>query len=195
MPDTNERPQSLVYIPLRTKNATIGILTVQSFQAHAYNDYDLNLLRNLAIYVAIALEYASRTQSAMLPDLAEISRCLPDSFVFFHPRDIVSGDFYWMQEKDGKILLATVDCTGHGVPGAFMSMIGIDILNEIVNGKGITAPDQILNLMHKRIRQALKQEVTQNRDGMDIALCVIDRDGKQLTFSGAKTSIVYCQHN
>ena len=222
MPDTNERPQSLVYIPLRTKNATIGILTVQSFQAHAYNDYDLNLLRNLAIYVAIALEnanafgeiarqresiqksnekmtasinYASRIQSAMLPDLAEISRYLPDSFVFFRPRDIVSGDFYWMQEKDGKILLATVDCTGHGVPGAFMSMIGIDILNEIVNGKGITAPDQILNLMHKRIRQALKQEVTQNRDGMDIALCVIDRDGKQLIFSGAKTSIVYCQHN
>lgn len=222
VPTTGERPQSLIYIPLRTKNAMIGILTVQSFQAHAYNDYDLNLLRNLAIYVAIALEnanafgeiarqresiqksnekitasinYASRIQSAMLPDLAEISRCLPDSFVFFRPRDIVSGDFYWLQEKDGKILLATVDCTGHGVPGAFMSMIGIDILNEIVNEKGITEPDQILNLMHQRIRQALKQEVTQNRDGMDIALCVIDEKGRQLAFSGAKTSIVYCQHD
>jgi serine phosphatase RsbU (regulator of sigma subunit)/HAMP domain-containing protein len=222
LPETGAHPQSLVYIPLRTKNAMIGILTVQSFQAHAYNDYDLNLLRNLAIYVAIALEnanafgeiarqresiqksnekitasinYASRIQSAMLPDLAEISRCLPDSFVFFRPRDIVSGDFYWLQEKDGKILLAAVDCTGHGVPGAFMSMIGIDMLNEIVNGKGITEPDQILNLMHRRIRQALKQEITQNRDGMDIALCVIDEKGRQLTFSGAKTSIVYCQND
>ncbi|WP_250631198.1 GAF domain-containing protein [Rhodoflexus caldus] len=222
LPESGAHPQSLVYIPLRTKNAMIGILTVQSFQAHAYNDYDLNLLRNLAIYVAIALEnanafseiarqresiqknnekitaslnYASRIQSAMLPDLAEISRCLPDSFVFFRPRDIVSGDFYWLQEKDGKVLLAAVDCTGHGVPGAFMSMIGIDILNEIVNEKGITEPDQILNLMHQRIRQALKQEITQNRDGMDIALCVIDETGRKLTFSGARTSIVYCQHN
>ncbi|WP_448519358.1 GAF domain-containing protein [Rhodoflexus sp.] len=222
LPDTGKRPQSLVYIPLRTKNATIGVLTVQSFQANAYNDYDLNLLRNLAIYVAIALEnanafgeiarqresiqksnekitasinYASRIQSAMLPDLAEISRCLPDSFVLFRPRDIVSGDFYWMQEKDGKILLAAVDCTGHGVPGAFMSMIGIDLLNEIVNGKGITQPDLILNLMHRRIRQALKQEVTQNRDGMDVALCAIDKKTKKITFSGAKTSIVYCQHD
>jgi serine phosphatase RsbU (regulator of sigma subunit) len=100
-----------------------------------------------------------------------------------------------LQEKDGKILLAAVDCTGHGVPGAFMSMIGIDMLNEIVNGKGITEPDQILNLMHRRIRQALKQEITQNRDGMDIALCVIDEKGRQLTFSGAKTSIVYCQND
>ncbi|MCS7019052.1 MAG: GAF domain-containing protein [Cytophagales bacterium] len=215
-------PQSLVYIPLRTKNGMVGILTVQSFQPYAYNDYDLNLLRSLAIYVAIALEnanafseiarqresiqksnekitaslnYASRIQNAMLPDLAEINRCLPDSFVFFRPRDIVSGDFYWLQEKDNKILLAAVDCTGHGVPGAFMSMIGIDILNEIVNQKGITEPDQILNLMHCRIRQALKQEVTQNRDSMDVALCVIDTKAKRLSFAGAKTSLVYCQQN
>lgn len=222
LPEKSEQPQSLVYIPLRTKNGMVGILTVQSFQPYAYNDYDLNLLRSLAVYVAIALEnanafaeiarqresiqkinekitaslnYAGRIQNAMLPDLAEISRCLPDSFVFFRPREIVSGDFYWLQEKDHKILLAAVDCTGHGVPGAFMSMIGIDILNEIVNQKGITAPDHILNLMHCRIRQALKQEVTQNRDGMDIALCLIDKKAKQIAFAGAKTSLIYCQHN
>ncbi|MCS6967468.1 MAG: GAF domain-containing protein [Cytophagales bacterium] len=223
-PQTTEEEtftQSLVYIPLRTKNAMIGILTVQSFQPHAYNEYDLNLLRNLAIYVAIALEnanafqeiarqresiqksnekitaslnYASRIQNAMLPDPAQIAHCLPDSFVFFRPRDIVSGDFYWMQEKNGKVLLAAVDCTGHGVPGAFMSMIGIDLLNEIVNQRGITQPDQILNLMHRRIRQALKQDVTQNRDGMDIALCMIDERAKSLAFAGARTSIVYLQN-
>lgn len=117
-----------------------------------------------------SINYAKRIQEAMLPFDNRIRQSLKDYFILFKPKDIVSGDFYWFMEKNGKIIIAAVDCTGHGVPGAFMSMIGNDLLNNIVGNLGITDTDEILNELHKGIRYALKQDETDSRDGMDISV-------------------------
>jgi phosphoserine phosphatase RsbU/P len=144
--------------------------------------------------ITSSINYAKRIQESMLPEIDWIKRFLPESFVLFKPRDIVSGDFYWFTERDGKILIIASDCTGHGVPGAFMSMLGDAYLNQIVNTDGITNPDVVLSKLHMKVRQALKQEFTQNRDGMDMALVVIDKYRKVIEFAGAKNALVYIQN-
>ena len=108
-------------------------------------------------------------------------------FIYLRPRDIVSGDFYWYTERENKVIIAAVDCTGHGVPGAFMSMIGSTLLNKVVNDLGETNPSKILQQMDVNIIEALKQrkEMSSNKDGMDMAICSIDVVKKVLTFSGA----------
>jgi serine phosphatase RsbU (regulator of sigma subunit) len=133
-----------------------------------------------------SLEYASSIQSALLPDMGYFNKLFPDSFVLFKPRDIVSGDFYWYARKGSRIAVTAADCTGHGVPGAFMSMLGISFLNEIVS-KCIPRANTILNRLRENVMKALHQtgEVTENKDGMDIALCVIDLEKMELEFSGA----------
>ncbi len=156
-----------------------------------------------------SINYAKRIQNAILPPLAEIQSFLPDSFVIFEPRDIVSGDFYWFKSLNGQVAekpastplqiaapsermaIAAMDCTGHGVPGAFMSMIGNDLLNEIVSIKKITSPDAILRELHKSIKRTLKQRDNSNKDGMEIGLCLIDPEQNILEFAGAKTPL-YC---
>jgi serine phosphatase RsbU (regulator of sigma subunit) len=141
-----------------------------------------------------SIRYAQRIQNAMLPTPEEIKAHFPDNFILFKPKDIVSGDFYWFGEVHGKAIIAAVDCTGHGVPGAFMSMIGCEILNEIVNVWEITASHEILAQMHVGIKKALKQDETNNKDGMDLALCVVDKEAKQLQFSGAMNPLIYIQN-
>ncbi len=143
--------------------------------------------------ITASINYAFKIQDSMLPDVDKIQRILTDSFILFKPRDIVSGDFYWFGEKDGKIIISAIDCTGHGVPGAFMSMIGDSQLHQIINMDGITAPDIILNKLHIRVRSALKQAETQNRDGMDMAICTIDPYRKIMDCAGAKNPIIYIQ--
>jgi len=142
-----------------------------------------------------SIEYAKRIQTAMLPLGETINQHLPDNFILFKPRDIVSGDFYWFTEKNDKIFITAVDCTGHGVPGAFMSMIGAEILTTIVNNKEIYDPAKILELLNEYIRTALKQDTTENQDGMDMALCVIDKKTKTLEFSGAKNPLFHIHNN
>jgi serine phosphatase RsbU (regulator of sigma subunit) len=117
----------------------------------------------------------------------EIRTVLPDSFVYYRPKEIVSGDFYWFSKQGKRAFVAAVDCTGHGVPGAFMSMIGNDHLNQIVNVEKVTSPELILNRLHHEIQVTLKQKhgVSENHDGMDIALCVIDAESDKLLFSSA----------
>lgn len=143
--------------------------------------------------ITASINYAFRIQDSMLPDVDKMQRLLPSLFVLFKPRDIVSGDFYWCAEKEGKIVIAAIDCTGHGVPGAFMSMIGDSQLHQIINTDGITSPDVILNKLHLRVRSALKQGETQNRDGMDMAICTIDPYRKIMDCAGAKNPILYIQ--
>ncbi len=138
--------------------------------------------------------YAQRIQQAILPTQSQIESVLPESFVVFKPRDIVSGDFYYFAEKGTKVIVAAIDCTGHGVPGAFMSMIGNDILDQIIHDKEIHEADKILNELHKGIRKALKQQESENRDGMDIALIVFHKDQHILEFAGAKNPLVYIQN-
>lgn len=144
--------------------------------------------------ITASINYAKRIQESMLPFSEEITRNIPNHFIFFKPRDIVSGDFYYFNTKDEKIIIAEVDCTGHGVPGAIMSMLGNDYLNQIINLQGITSPDLILNELHKNIRTTLKQDETENRDGMDIALIVIDPTTKTMEFAGASSPLTLVQN-
>jgi serine phosphatase RsbU (regulator of sigma subunit) len=133
-----------------------------------------------------SLEYASSIQSALLPDLRYFRKIFPDSFILFKPRDIVSGDFYWYARKGNRVAVTAADCTGHGVPGAFMSMLGISFLNEIVS-KCIPRPNTILNRLRESVMKALHQtgDIHENKDGMDIALCVVDLEGMTMEYSGA----------
>jgi serine phosphatase RsbU (regulator of sigma subunit) len=161
-----------------------------------------------------SINYARGIQQALLPKTQQLNDYIDESFILFKPRDIVSGDFYWFREMDAKsdifkifgmhrkstdkdktetpkkIVVSAVDCTGHGVPGAFMSMIGFNLLDEITN-KGITRPDLILEELHRGVRFTLKQRETNNQDGMDMALCVINKEEKIIEFAGAKNPLIY----
>ena len=145
--------------------------------------------------IKASIRYAKTIQEAILPFEERIKEAFQDElFVIFRPKDIVSGDFYWYEEVDGRKFLAVADCTGHGVPGAFMCMIGFSILNdEIIKAKHHD-PAQILNKMHEQVYRILKQDEDHgNQDGMDISLCMIEEDDHQVhvTFSGAKRPLYY----
>ena len=137
-----------------------------------------------------SLNYAQRIQTALLPFREEMKSHFKDSFILFKPRDIVSGDFYWVEEYDSKVFFTVSDCTGHGVPGALMSMIGITFYNDVVKSKKITQPDRILSAVSDNIVDVLKQqEGNTQRDGMDVSFCVLDKKTKTLHFSGANNPI------
>jgi len=142
--------------------------------------------------ITASIHYAKRIQQAVLPGKHILERSLPDHFILFKPRDIVSGDFYWVEEKDGLIIACAADCTGHGVPGAFMSMLGLTFLHEIVNKDGIVQANEILNRLRSYIIRALskKDELGETRDGMDLALVVFDREKQSLEFAGAYNPLV-----
>jgi len=134
-----------------------------------------------------SIEYGQRIQEAVLPAKEVKLELFPDAFVLLLPRDIVSGDFYWFGEKDGKKLIAAVDCTGHGVPGAFMSILGNAYLNQIVMEEGITSPGNILDALKEKVARALKQtgSIGEARDGMDIAILAFSNDNSQVEYAGA----------
>jgi len=138
-----------------------------------------------------SIKYALRIQTAALPGETFGENIVSDSFVLFKPKDIVSGDFYWVGDVDDKLIIVAADCTGHGVPGAFMSMLGISFLNKIVNEKKMIKPHNILNALRDNVISALHQshEDDQSKDGMDIALCVVDKKNKKLEFSGANNPL------
>ncbi|NLR93213.1 MULTISPECIES: tetratricopeptide repeat protein [Flammeovirga] len=219
---TSARPNSLVYLPLVTEK-NLGVLTVQSYDKFAYSRNELNILRTLASYCAIALtnanayqeienknksitdsiRYAQTIQRAILPSNAKIQTGLLENFVYFRPKDIVSGDFYWFSKVEEKInktsfsksdvaertFIAALDCTGHGVPGGFMSMIGNTLLNEIINQKQVFEPSKILDMLNEGVIDALHQENKSNDDGMDVCLCMVEKTvagATKVVFSGAK---------
>ena len=136
-----------------------------------------------------SINYAYMIQQSILPDDDKIKQMLPDSFVFFKPKDVVSGDFYWIEKVNGMTYFAAVDCTGHGVPGAFMSLIGNNLLYQIVH-QGLTETDDILTELNKQVYLTLDQDNTKIKDGMDLALCRWDEENNILTFSGAKNPLV-----
>ncbi|MDQ3393400.1 MAG: SpoIIE family protein phosphatase [Bacteroidota bacterium] len=145
-----------------------------------------------------SINYAKRIQEAMLPNPDQQKSLIPNSFVLLKPRDSVSGDFYWITElkswNDPDVIFAAADCTGHGVPGAFMSMVGINSLNGIIN-RGIADTNEILDSLDVEIRSSLQQETTKNNDGMDIAICIFRSEKNILEFSGAKNPLVYIKNN
>jgi serine phosphatase RsbU (regulator of sigma subunit) len=137
-------------------------------------------------HITDSIHYALRIQTALLPSLELFSEKL-DHFVLYKPRDIVSGDFYWVEEIGSKIMIISADCTGHGVPGAFMSMLGVSFLNELILNKGIIQPDQVINSLREEIIRALKQKESDSeiKDGMDICVCLLDPEKRTLQFAGA----------
>jgi serine phosphatase RsbU (regulator of sigma subunit) len=132
-----------------------------------------------------SIQYAQNIQRAILPVKEQLDK-LFDNFIIYQPKDIVSGDFYWFAKTDEIAFLAAVDCTGHGVPGAFMSMIGNSLLNEIVLEKKVKDPAKILSLLNEKVVEALRQKETDNTDGMDVCLVSIELTKKEIVFSGAK---------
>lgn len=142
-----------------------------------------------------SIRYAQTIQEAMLPATQDFEDTFKDSFVLFRPKDIVSGDFYWMRRKGNSIYIAVADCTGHGVPGAFMSTIGVSLLDEILIEKGVEDPGLILELLNLGIRTGLRQDQTDNDDGMDVCLCAItpseQEDSYKIKYSGAKRPLYY----
>jgi len=141
--------------------------------------------------ITSSINYAQRIQSAMLPPESYISELLNENFILYKPRDIVSGDFYWIKHINQYIILIAADCTGHGVPGALMSMLGISHLNEIVHRREITQAKQILNELRKRIKFALRQhgQPDDAKDGIDMALCVLDSRNMTMQYSGANNPL------
>lgn len=223
---------SIIYLPLRKPDGdVIGVITVQSYEVDQYSEYHLNLLRSMAVYVAIAIDnatlyqnledkveertaevveqkeiieqknkhitdsihYAKRLQDAILPNIGRIKDHVEDAFVLFKPKDIVSGDFYWIHKHDNRIVVSVIDCTGHGVPGAFMSLIGYDGLSDVIINKEITEPAEILNRLNNIVTQRLnqKREETTVRDGMDMSVCTIDISTLMMEFAGAQNSIYH----
>ena len=144
-----------------------------------------------------SINYAQRIQEAILPLEAEMKKWMPKSFVLFRPKDIVSGDFYWFTEKNNKLVFICADCTGHGVPGAFMSMIGSDRLNIIVGERQVTNPGLILSELNRAIKKSLKQdgEKDSSKDGMDAAICTIDLDTNELLYAGANRPLWYFEND
>ena len=134
-----------------------------------------------------SIYYAERIQRAILPHTERIDDRIEDYFILFKPKDIVSGDFYWLAESGNKIIITAVDCTGHGVPGAFMSMLGVSFLNKIILENNTLEADRILNDLRDNVISSLKQTGKEGeaRDGMDMALVVIDLDKMTMEFAGA----------
>jgi len=134
-----------------------------------------------------SITYAKRIQEALLPSMNSFKKIIPESFILYMPKDIVSGDFYWINETKDKIFVAVVDCTGHGVPGAFMSIIGFELLRSITTVQRIDDAAEILNRLNRGVNETFRknEDDVAVKDGMDVAFCVIDKKAKKLQFSGA----------
>ncbi len=218
-----ELPQSLVYLPLSLEKKLIGVITVQSFKPNAYSSFQLTMLESLASYITIALDnaaayemiesknshitssirYAQSIQKAILPEKTQLDTYFPDHFVLYKPKDVVSGDFYWLStiknketQTVSKIFFGVMDCTGHGVPGAFMSLIGNTLLNKIVANYA-NSPAEILDKLHQEIQLALRQHEEANKDGMDVALLQVNYESQtpKVTFAGAKRPLYVVKTN
>jgi len=143
-------------------------------------------------HIMDSIFYARRIQNAILPSFSLIDTYLKSYFILYLPKDIVSGDFYWMHEVDGLFMMAAVDCTGHGVPGAFMSIVGFNQLNFAVNVKKTRSSNSILDELNQGVINTLNENKSDSsiKDGMDIALCVFDFEAKKVEFSGANNPLV-----
>jgi len=143
-----------------------------------------------------SINYARKIQLAINPTEADLKNYYNDSFIFYSPKDVISGDFPWIFNTDDYLYVAAVDCTGHGVPGAMMSMIGNLLLNDIVNDGNILLPSQILRKLHLSVVQTLKQNFSDSNsnDGMDMGLCRIDKKNKQIIFSGAHRPLFFLRN-
>jgi serine phosphatase RsbU (regulator of sigma subunit) len=236
-PIAGDAPQSIIYMPLFSKGKKIGVITVQSFTKDAFSEYQLNILRNIANSVAVAIDnaalyenleekvkerteevfsqkaiieaknkditdsiqYAKKIQLALMSEAQLFNETFNENFVLFKPKDIVSGDFYWATKKMAPVVnekgelenhelmyLAVCDSTGHGVPGAFMSVLNISYLNEAINEKNITAPNEVLNFVRKKLTENLGKG--EQKDGFDGTLLCVNKTTNEVTYAAALNS-------
>lgn len=151
--------------------------------------------RNLSISqqnreIMESLHYAQNIQNAILPKAEKLRSWFSDSFVYYRPKHVVSGDFYFFEKYEGNYYIAAADCTGHGVAGAFMSMLGSSLLKQIIVENNITDPSEILIQLNRRVLEALRQAETSSHGGMDIILCRMNESKTQLTYSGANRPVL-----
>ncbi len=142
-----------------------------------------------------SINYAKRIQESILPPDSYWKNCLPDSFIFYRPKDIVSGDFYWIEPKNDSVCFAAVDCTGHGVPGALMSVVGFNLLTQAVNEMSLTIPSEILKHLDYGVTKTLRQSEDGKgvKDGMDLSLCSLNLKTNELQYAGAYNSLYYIE--
>ncbi|MEN8120715.1 MAG: SpoIIE family protein phosphatase [Bacteroidota bacterium] len=148
--------------------------------------------------VTKSINYAQRIQKALLPSKEAFDECKYEHFVLWKPRDIVSGDFYWLKQLNNYTIIAVADCTGHGVPGAFMSVLGISFLNDILSKGQIYKANEILEKMRKLIKRSFHQEggkKVKASDGMDMAICVINDKTLEMDFAGANNPLFLIRNN
>lgn len=218
-------PKSVIAIPLLLGERVLGVVSVQSFEKNAYTNQHFEIMKTLASYTAIALDnassyskirnantktmqsirYAQRIQEGLLPRPKILTENFDDASVFYRPRDIVSGDFYWFERLlkenfDDELhrnmpnklkMIALADCTGHGVPGALMTIMGVNLLNQIIADGGTWQPDEILEKLDEHVRHTFHLEEmhtikSRRNDGMDIGICAIDEEERVIYYAGAK---------
>jgi len=202
-------------VPLKLAGKTLGVMVIQAYDIpDAYSAKDEELMVFVSDHIARAIEsfraeesirkqhllvlqqkkaitdsikYAKRIQSAVLPSPAYINNILSDYFTIYKPKDIISGDFYWVREIEGLKIVIVADSTGHGVPGALMSMLGITLLNEQFRTFGIRKPGEILGHLRNKVKEILAQEgsVSDQKEGLDMAIVIIDQENKELQYAGA----------
>lgn len=207
-------------VPLKLSGITVGVMAVQSYdQKDAYSHKDEELMVFVSDHIARAIEnvraevemrkqhqlvleqkraitdsisYARRIQKAVLPSPAYINKILSDYFTIYQPKDVIGGDFYWVREIKGYSVVIVADCTGHGVPGALMSMLGVTLLNEQFRTFGIRQPGVILGHLRSKVKEILAQEgaVSDQKDGMDMAIAIIDHKNNELQFGGANIPLL-----
>jgi len=167
--------------------------TATSLAVNKEIDKQLNTIESAYSEIQSSIRYAQRIQKALLPIRSLLSKEFPEHCVFYRPKDIVSGDFYWFKSFGDVSIIAVADCTGHGVPGAFMNAIGNTILNQIVNEELISRPDMVLQYLNLHLTKVFNQsdEDETINDGIEIALCSIDKSKQRLSFSSAKRPLYH----
>jgi serine phosphatase RsbU (regulator of sigma subunit) len=176
------------------------LINIESGYLIELKEKEINLLREVEVRhqeISDSISYASKIQGAILPKQEFISSGLENHFIMYRPKEVVSGDFYWYHERDQKIFIIAADCTGHGIPGALVSMLCHDILNQVIIDYKVTSPGEILSQVNARLVSILKSDFNKNQanDGMDVAMCVIDKEKKTLSFSGAINSLTRVRDN
>ncbi|MEW6468916.1 MAG: SpoIIE family protein phosphatase [Bacteroidota bacterium] len=194
--DEKQKKQNVITISLISGLALLLVLAFVMYRgsqakrrAHRLISMQKDILEQKNREITDSLSYAQKIQEAILPPEKLWKQHLPESFVFYKPKDIVAGDFYWMETADNKILFAAGDCTGHGVPGAMVSVICSDALNRAVKEFGLTEPGKILDKTTQLVLETFAKSESEVKDGMDISLCCLDRSTRQLTFAGANNPL------
>ncbi len=174
----------------------IKLFKIENIEFNDLINHQKKLLEEKNKDITDSIQYAKRIQNALMASDSLLKKNLPEYFVLYKPKDIVSGDFYWAEKTENKFLLAVCDCTGHGVPGAFMSLLGVSFLNEITKEKNITQPDLIFSSLRENIIHAINPEGNEEgKDGMDAVLCSFDFEKMEMNFACSNNPLWIFRNN